>query len=119
MISFHSVNIPAIYLHVINVSKELTECPVDELCLPSGEKKYSAESALSVAEMNARSVMTVHLLADKKVQLPSEVHHDSKSPKPCIVLVGTHLHEVDEKNREAPHLHSSKAIQTRKLLNYQ
>ena len=95
------VNIPAIYLHVFNVSKELTECPIDELCSLKGEKRYSAESALSVAEMIARSVMTVHLLGDKKVQLPSEVKRDGKSPEPHIVLVGTHLDELGEKDRDA------------------
>ena len=94
------VNIPAIYLHVFNVSKELTECPIDELRSLKGEKRYSAESALSVAEMIARSVMTVHLLGDKKVQLPSEVKRDEKSPKPHIVLVGTHLDKLVEKDRD-------------------
>ena len=92
------VNIPAIYLHVFNVAKELTECPIDELRLSRGEKKYSAESSLSVAEMITRSVMTVHLLADKKFHLPSELKRDSKSPKPHIVLVGSHLDELDEKD---------------------
>ena len=95
------VNIPAIYLHVFNVTKELTERPIDELCSPRGEKKYSAKSALSVAEMITRSVMTVHSLADKKVQLPSEVKCEGKSPEPRIVLVGTHLDELDEKYQDA------------------
>ena len=95
------VNIPAIYLHVFNVSKELTECPIDELCSLKGEKRYSAESALSVAEMIARSVMTVHLLGDRKVQLPPEVKPSGKSPKPHIVLVGTHLDELGEESQDA------------------
>ena len=95
------INIPAIYLHVFNVSKELTECPIDELCSLKGEKRYSAESSLSVAEMIARSVMTVNLLTDKKVQLPSEVMRDGKSPKPHIVLVGTHLDELGEESQDA------------------
>ena len=42
------VNIPAIYLNVFNISKELTECPIDELST-EGNKMYSAKSALSVA----------------------------------------------------------------------
>ena len=88
------VNIPAIYLHVFNVTKELMKCPIDELCLPGGEKKYSAESAISVAEMITRSVMTVHSLTDKKIQLPSEVCVD-KSSKPRVVLVGTHLDQLE------------------------
>ena len=93
------VNIPAIYLHVFNISKDLNEHPKDELCSCRGEKKYSAESALTVADMIKRSAMTVHLLADKKVHLPSEVKDDNKSPKPRIVLVGTHLDVLDEKDQ--------------------
>ena len=94
------VNIPAIYLHVFNVTKELTECPIDELCSTEGKKKYSAKSALSTADMITRSVMTVHSLADRKVQLPSEVKCESKSPKPCAVLVGTHLDNLVEGDSE-------------------
>ena len=89
------VNIPAIYLNVFNVTKDLTECPIDELST-SGNKMYSAKSALSVAEMITRSVMTVHSLADRKVELPSEMKSKSKSPKPHIVLVGTHLDKLEE-----------------------
>ena len=95
------VNIPAIYLHVFKVSKELTECFIDELRSPRGEKTYSAESALSVADMITRSMMTVHLLGDKKVQLPSKVKRDGKSPKPHIVFVGTHLDELGEEDQDA------------------
>ena len=94
------VNIPAIYLHVFNVAKELTECPIDELCSTEGKKKYSAKSALSTADMITRSAMTVHSLADRKVQLPSEVKCESKSPKPCAVLVGTHLDNLVEGDSE-------------------
>ena len=90
------VNIPAIYLHVFNVAKELTECPIDELCSTEGKKTYSAKSALSTADMITRSAMTVHSLADRKVQLPPEVKRESKSPKPCAVLVGTHLDNLVE-----------------------
>ena len=95
------VNIPAIYLHVFNVAEELTECPVDELCSTEGKKKYSAKSALSTADMITRSAMTVHSLADRKVQLPPEVKCESKSPKPCAVLVGTHLDNLVEGDSEA------------------
>ena len=94
------VNIPAIYLHVFNVAKELTECPIDELCSTEGKKKYSAKSALSTADMITRSVMTVHSLADRKVQLPSKVKCESKFPKPCAVLVGTHLDNLVEGDSE-------------------
>ena len=95
------VNIPAIYLHVFNVAKELTECPIDELCSTEGKKKYSAKSPLSIADMITRSAMTVHSLADRKVQLPSEVKCESKSPKPCAMLVGTHLDKLVERESEA------------------
>ena len=94
------VNIPAIYLHVFNVANELTECPLDELCSTERKSKYSAKSALSTADMITRSAMTVHSLADRKVQLPSEVKCESKSPKPCAVLVGTHLDSLGEGNSE-------------------
>ena len=95
------VNIPAIYLHVFNVAKELTECPIDELCSTKGKKKYSAKSALSTADMITRSAMTVHSLTDRKIQLPSEVKCESKSPKPCAVLVGTHLDNLVEEDSRA------------------
>ena len=96
------VNIPAIYLHVFNMTKELTECPIDELCSPNGERKYSAESALSVVEMIKRSMITVHSLAGKKVQLPSEVKMDeSKFTDSRVLLVGTHLDKLVEVDRDA------------------
>ena len=95
------VNIPAIYLHVFDITKELNECPIDELCSTTGQKKYSAKSPLSVAEMIKRSAITVHSLADKKVQLPSEVCVPGTSTKPRIVLVGTHLDEVGEEDQDA------------------
>ena len=94
------VNIPAIYLHVFNVAKELTKCPIDELCSTEGKKKYSAKSAISTADMITRSAITVHSLADRKVQLPSEVTCESKSPKPCAVLVSTHLDNLVEGDSE-------------------
>ena len=85
------VNIPAIYLNVFDVTKELTERPIDELCSTEGNKMYSAKSDLSVAEMITRSVMTVHSLADRKVQLLPDVEYGSKSH---VVFVGTHLDEL-------------------------
>ena len=63
------VTIPAIYLNVFNVAEELTKCPTDELCSTEGNTTYAAKSALSVAEMVTRSVMTVRSLADRKVPL--------------------------------------------------
>ena len=90
------VNIPAIYLHVFNVAKELTECLVDELCSAGGRRMFSAKSALSVADMITRSAMTVQSLAGKKVRLPQEVNCESKLSKPHIVLVGTHLDKLEQ-----------------------
>ena len=91
------VNIPAIYLNVFNVTEELTECPTDELCSTEGNKMYAAKSALSVAEMVTRSVMTVRSLADRKVPLLPGVISESK---PRVILVGTHLDKLDEKNAD-------------------
>ena len=87
------VNIPAIYLNVFNVTEELTKCPIDELCSTEGNKMYAAKSALSVAEMVTRSVMTVRSLADRKVPFLPDVACESK---PRIILVGTHLDKLDE-----------------------
>ena len=89
------VNIPAIYLSVFNVAEELTKCPIDELCSTEGNKMYAAQSALSVAEMVTRSAMTVRSLADRKVPLLPDVTCDSK---PRLILVGTHLDKLDEKD---------------------
>ena len=91
------VTIPAIYLNVFNVTEELTECPLDELCSTEGNKMYAAKSALSVAEMVTRSVMTVRSLADRKVPLLPDVTCESK---PRLMLVGTHLDKLDEKDAD-------------------
>ena len=91
------VNIPAIYLNVFNVAEELTECPIDELCSTEGNKMYAAKSALSVAEMVTRSVMTVRSLADRKFPLLPDVTCESK---PRVILVGTHLDQLDEKDAD-------------------
>ena len=91
------VNIPAIYLNVFNVAEELTECPIDELCSTEGNTMYAAKSSLSVAEMVTRSVMTVRSLADRKVPLLPDVTCESK---PRVILVGTHLDKLDEKDAD-------------------
>ena len=91
------VNIPAIYLNVFNVTEKLTKCPIDELCSTEGNKMYAAKSALSVAEMVTRSIMTVCSLADRKVPLLPDVTCESK---PRIILVGTHLDKLDEKDAD-------------------
>ena len=91
------VTIPAMYLNVFNVTEELSECPTDELCSAEGNKMYAAKSALSVAEMVTRSVMTVRSLADRKVPLLPHVMSESK---PRVILVGTHLDKLDEKDAD-------------------
>ena len=87
------VTIPAIYLNVFYVTEKLTECPTDELCSADGKKMYAAKSALSLAEMVTRSIMTVRSLADRKVPLLPDVACESK---PRVILVGTHLDKLDE-----------------------
>ena len=89
------VNIPAIYLNVFNVAEELTKCPIDELCSTEGNTMYAAKSTLSVAEMVTRSVMTVCSLPARKVPLLPDVTCESK---PRVILVGTYLDELDEKD---------------------
>ena len=91
------VNIPAIYLNVFNVTEKLTECPIDELCSTEGNTMYAAKSALSVSEMVTRSAMTVRSLADRKVPLLPDVVCESK---PHLMLVGTHLDKLDEKDAD-------------------
>ena len=91
------VNIPAIYLNVFNVTEKLTKCPIDELCSTEGNIMFAAISALSVAEMVTRSAMTVRSLADRKVPLLPDVACESK---PRVILVGTHLDKLDEKDAD-------------------
>ena len=102
------VSIPAIYLNVFDVTKELTEYPTDELCSTEGSKMYAAKCALSVAEMVTRSVMTVRSLADRKVPLLPDVTCESK---PRVILVGTHLDELDEKDADEKLKASSDILQ--------
>ena len=102
------VNIPAIYLNVFNVAEELTKCPIDELCSTEGNTMYAAKSALSVAEMVTRSVMTVRSLADRKVPLLPGVACESK---PHVILVGTHLDKLDEKDADEKLKASSEILQ--------
>ena len=89
---------PAVYLHVFDLTKDLTAYPEDQLCLDTAEgEAYShAQSPLSVAEMMTRSVMTIKSLADKKVQLPKDILI-GEPPQPHVVFVGTHLDELAQK----------------------
>ena len=107
------VNIPAIYLNVFNVTEELTEYPIDELCSTTGNKMYAAKSALTIAEMVTRSVMTVCSLADRKVPLLPDVACKSK---PRVILVGTHLDKLDEKDADEKLKDSNKILQETLLL---
>ena len=86
------VNIPAIYLHVFNLTVKLTECPEDQICRTDGTKSFSAKSPLTVVQMMARSVMTIKDLACKKLQLPKKVEAES-SLQPCVAFIGTHYDE--------------------------
>ena len=92
--------IPAIYLHVFDLTQDLAACPKDQLCLDKDEGEvYSyARSPLTVAEMMTRSVMTIESLVDKRVQLPKGVLL-SEPPQPQVVFVGTHLDELAQKNK--------------------
>ena len=90
--------IPAIYLHVFDLTKDLATCPEDTLCIgmAEGEVFSRAKSPLTVAEMMSRSVMTIKSLAAKTVQLPKGVLL-SDPPQPHVAFVGTHLDELDKK----------------------
>ena len=87
------VNMPAIYLHVFNLTKELSECPRDEIKFSDGTEGLSATSPLTVAQMMTRSVMTVSALADRKVQLPGEVQPEG-GHEPHVAFIGTHLDKL-------------------------
>ena len=90
--------IPTVYLHVFNLNEDLKSCPVDRICFSQdgGEVYASAKSPLTVAEMMARSIMTVNALIDKNLQLPKDVLQ-SEPPEPRVVLVGTHLDKVADR----------------------
>ena len=83
------VNIPAIYLHVFNLTMELTERPEDCVCNEGGSDGFSAKSPLTIAEMMDRSLLVIEDLACKKVQLPREVEAKG-NPQPSVAFVGTH-----------------------------
>ena len=86
------VNIPAIHLHVFNLTKELTECPEDQICCSDGTKCFSAKSPLTVAQMMTRSMMAINDIAGKKLQLPEEVEAEG-SLQTCVAFIGTHYDE--------------------------
>ena len=83
------VNIPAIYLHVFNLTVELTECPEDGICNEDGSDGFSAKSPLTIAQMMARSVLVIRDLACKRVHLPEEVAAEG-TPQPPVAFIGTH-----------------------------
>ena len=83
------VSIPAIYLHVFNLTVELTECPEDGICNEDGSDGFSAKSPLTIAQMMARSVLVIRDLACKRVHLPEEVAAEG-TPQPSVAFVGTH-----------------------------
>ena len=83
------VNIPAVYLHVFNLTVELTDCPEDHICSEDGTDGFSAKSPLTIAQMMVRSLLVIGDLAHKKVQLPKEVAAKG-TPQPSVAFVGTH-----------------------------
>ena len=83
------VNIPAIYLHVFNLTVELTDSPEDRICHEDGSESCSAKSPLTIAQMMARSVSVIEDLACKKVQLPNQVEAKGTS-EPSVAFIGTH-----------------------------
>ena len=91
--------IPAIYIHVFDLSQGLDACPMDQICLhkEQGEVYSRDQSPLSVCEMMSQSVMNIEALAHRKVQLPDGVML-SEHPQPHIVFVGTHLDELAMKS---------------------
>ena len=86
------ITMPAVYLYVFNLTKDLNHHPVDKMCFShNGDVVFtSAKSPLTVAQMMSRSVMTVNSLIDRNMQLPMEVLQ-SDPPEPRVVLVGTYL----------------------------
>ena len=107
--------IPAIYLHVFDLTQDLDAYPEDQICLDvdEGEVCLHARSPLSVAEMMSQSVMTIASLADKRVQLPKDVLL-SEPPKPHIVFVGTHLDKFAKESKKMKHTldGTSRALQS-------
>ena len=107
--------IPAIYLHVFDLTQDLDAYPEDQICMDTdeGEVCLHTRSPLSVADMMSQSVMTIASLADKRVQLPEDVLL-SEPPEPHIVFVGTHLDEVAKKSKTMEHTFdgTSRALQS-------
>ena len=83
------VNIPAIYLHVFNLTVQLTDRPKDRICNADGSNGFSAKSPFTIAQMMARSLLVIDDLACKEVQLPKEVAAKG-TPQPSVAFVGTH-----------------------------
>ena len=93
------INIPAIYLHVFNLTVELTERPEDHICSEDGKDSFSAKSPLTIAQMMARSVFVIRDLASKKLHLPKEVEAEG-TPKPRVAFIGTHYDKFAPKCNE-------------------
>ena len=118
-LAFHDIipiftTIPAIYLHVFDLTRDLTTYPEDQLCLEAEDEVYShVQSPLTVAQMMYRSAMTIESLADKNVQLPEGVLL-SEPPESRIAFVGTHLDELTQtsENIKSTFDSTSKALQS-------
>ena len=93
------VNLPAIYLHVFNLTMGLKAFPKDEIRFQDGLDCYLATSPLNVEQMMTRSMMTIHALTHKRVSLPEEVKAEG-SPEPCIAFIGTHYDKFCTDNKQ-------------------
>ena len=95
---------PSIYLHVFNLTKDLMECPTDQIFIEGDEQEsYSqALSPVSTAQMITRSVIAISSLKNMKGKLPQEVLQSEPS-EPSVMLVGTHLDKLEEKYGAGPH----------------
>ena len=121
------VNVPAIYLHVFNLTVQLTDCPEDHICNEDGSNSGSAKSSLTIAQMMARSVLVIEDLACKKVQLPNRVAAKGTS-EPSVAFIGTHYDTFfakyggqteEQLNRISKELYKSVRIRHVKFMQHQ
>ena len=102
-ISYHDilpvfVTTPAVYLHVFNVNEPLDERPIDRIQFKGRRELKSVRSPFTTLEMISRSAVTVHSLAYKKMKVPRLVK-EKYEPKPKMILVGTHVDELQLKHK--------------------
>lgn len=100
--------ISSIYLPVFNLTEDLNDYPTDRFRDNERELYSEARSPVTTAQMISRSLITIKSVSCKKANLPEEVIVNS-SFEPSVMLVGTHLDEVEKKCAER--------AQTEKTLN--